>query len=93
MCVCSFSFSFAGLLTDVEQTHGWHLSMSKHVSLCKISMKCSAYGNFCKPTQAMSFLWNCYSEPSSRNKYNITIKGMYILVTAKVDMHISDKCK
>lgn len=61
--------------------------------LCKTSMKCSAYGNFCKPTQAMSFLWNCYSEPSSGNKNNITIKGMYILVTAKVDMHISDKCK
>lgn len=25
--------------------------------------------------------------------YSITIKEMYILVTAKVDMHISDKCK
>lgn len=74
-------------------THGWHLSMSKHLSLCKISMKCSVYRNFCKPTQSMSFLWNGYSEPSSGSKYNISIKEMCILVTAKVDMHISDKLK
>lgn len=93
MCVCSPSFSFAGLFADVEQ----HMA-----GICLWASMCHCVKHLwnvlhiqisANQHRLCLFLWNCYSEPSSGNKYSVTIKEMYILVPAEVDMHISDKCK